>query len=115
MSHFTQDTIKSLLVAQSASLLSRIEAGSSRIKDVRDVAALMLLVDQVHDTVSALTGEAGYDCDRDRLGVTEADYLLSRQLELTESGRIAIRDHMFMLAARMRAIIDGPQDEDVPF
>jgi hypothetical protein len=115
MQHFAPHQLEQRLVEQTMTLLSRIEAASGRIADVRDVAALMLLVDQVHDNVSALTGEVGHDCDRDNLGITEADYLLSRPLELSELSRVAIRDQVYKLAARMRAIVDGPQDEDVPF
>lgn len=115
MDKFAPANIERHLVQQTRNLLSRIDAASSRLRNVDDVKALMMLVDHVADNVSALTGDAVRDNRRDCLSIAEADYLFSRPFELRHETRDAIHEQMQKFTAAMRATLDPPKDEDVPF
>lgn len=115
MIHFTPDTIEQNLVTQTRSLLLLIEARARVLSNATDVGAMMLLADQVADNVSALTGEALNGNRRDALSNCEAEYLFSRPMRISDANRTAIHEQMLKFTAAMRATLDRPKDEDVPF
>lgn len=115
MHKFTPATIEHHLIEQTRVLLSRIDAVSGRLGNATDVKALMMLVDHVADNVSALTGDAVRDNRRDCLTIAQSDYLFSRPLELSHETRDAIHKQMLKFTGVMRAALDRPKDEDVPF
>ena len=115
MNPFTPERIEHNLVAQCMTLLSQIEARASTLLDVQDASALMILVGQVLDNVSALTGDTKYDRERYRICSVEADYLFSRPLTLSHKGRVAIQKQMQDFAARIRSTLTSIKDEEFPF
>lgn len=115
MNPFIPERIEQTLVAQSITLLSQIEARASTLSDVQDARALMMLVGQVLDNVSALTGDTKYDRERHRICSVEADYLFSRPLVLSHKNRAAIQQQMQDFAASIRATLSPSKDDDIPF
>ncbi|MBL8564334.1 MAG: hypothetical protein JNM89_01300 [Hyphomicrobiaceae bacterium] len=115
MSKFAPERIEQNLVAQTEALLCRIEARASRLSDIQDASALMMLVGQVLDNVSALTGETKHDRERYRICSVEADYLFSGPLALSHKNRVAIQNHMHDFAASIRSTLNPPKDDDIPF
>ena len=115
MNKFAPARIERHLVEQTKILLSRIEALSGRLSTATDVGALMMFADLVADNVSALTGDAIRDSDRDHIRAVEAEYLFSRPLDLRQEARDAIRQQMLKFTAAIRSTLGPPEDEEVPF
>lgn len=115
MFEFTVAAIEQKLLSEAEFLLARIEAVSGRLETLSDVKALMLLVDQVSDNVTALTGELTLETDQSRDRNIEAEYLLSKPHVLTNKARTAIHREMLKLALRIRETLNPPKDEEISF
>lgn len=116
MDTFAPANIQRHLIEQTKILLGRIEAASGRLSTATDARALLMLVAQVEDNVSALTG--GIHCGTnpaDLIRSIEADYLFSRPLDLRPEARVGIHRQMLKFTAAIRSIIDPPKDDEVPF
>lgn len=115
MFEFTTAAIEQKLLSEAGFLLARIEAVSGRLETLSDVKVLMLLLDQVSDNVTALTGEPAVQTDQARHCSIEAEYLLSQPHVLTNEARTAIHREMLKLTLRIRETLNPPKDEEFPF
>jgi hypothetical protein len=115
MSEFTPAAIEQKLLTETEFLLARIEVVSSRLENLSDVKGLILLIDQVSDNVTALTGEPTLEEDQSRDRNIEAEYLFSQPHVLTRTARTAIHREMLRLALRIRETLNPPKDEEFPF